>query len=239
MDYGQEGPFSRTEALLGTEGVQKLRRSALAVFGLGGVGGSCAEALARAGVGRLILVDHDRVQPSNLNRQAAALHSTLGMRKVDALGKRLLDINPDLRIDAYPVFYSRDSESSVPLNDCDGVIDCMDSLEAKLLLAEAAQQADFFLLSAMGAGNRQDPLRFRFADIYATHTCPLARRMRKACRERGIASLRVLYSDEEPMAPKTDQGSNPRPILGSLPFVPPAAGMALAGEAVRLLLLRP
>lgn len=226
---------SRTQLLLGAEAIQKLKNAAMAVLGLGGVGGSCAEALARCGVGRLILVDHDTVQPSNLNRQVIALHSTLGMTKTEAMKNRLLDINPDLLIDAFPVFYEAETASSIPLDQCHVVIDCMDTLEAKLLLAKQAQDTGFILLSAMGAGNRRDPLQFRFADIHGTSVCPLARRMRKACREQGIQQLRVLYSTEVPLLPKTDQGMN-RPPIGSLPFVPPVAGMALAGEAVRLLL---
>lgn len=230
-----ESPFSRTEALLGKDGIRRLSRATIAVFGLGGVGGSCAEALARSGVGHLILVDHDRVQPSNLNRQAIALRSTLGMLKTEAAKARLLDINPELVIDVFPLFYDRDTADAVPLAGCDIVIDCMDTLEAKLLLAQTAQAAPFTLLSAMGAGNRLNPQRFRFADIYDTKVCPLARRMRKACRERGILRLRVLYSDEEPVPVRAAPGQ-PRPVVGSLAFVPPSAGMALAGEAVRLLI---
>ncbi|MDD4080447.1 MAG: tRNA threonylcarbamoyladenosine dehydratase [Eubacteriales bacterium] len=230
-----ESPFSRTEALLGQEGIRLLQNATMAVFGVGGVGGSCAEALTRCGVGRLILVDNDRIQPSNLNRQVIALHSTLGMLKTEAMRARLLDINPELKIDTYPFFYSPETQDMVPLDSCDAVIDCVDTLEAKLLLAKKAQTDDYIFLSAMGAGFRQDPLRFRFADIYETKSCPLARRMRKACRERGIKSIRVLYSEEEPMPRKTDPGML-RPPPGSLPFVPPVAGLALAGEAVRLLL---
>ncbi len=199
------------------------------------MGGSCAETLARFGVGRLILVDHDRVQLSNLNRQVIALYSTLGQLKTEATGARLRDINPAVRLDLCPVFYNRKTADSVPLDAADAVIDCVDTLEAKLLLAEKAQAGSFILLSAMGAGNRQDPLRFRFADIYQTQVCPLARRMRKACRERGIQRLRVLYSDEEPM-PLNIKNASSRPTPGTLSHVPPVAGMALAGEAIRLLL---
>ncbi len=232
-----DSPFSRTEALLGKESVRMLQNCTMAVFGIGGVGGSCAEALARCGVGHLILVDFDHIQPSNLNRQVIALHSTLGMLKTEALRTRLLDINPDLKIDAYPVLYGPETQDMVPLDNCSAVIDCMDTLAAKLLLTQKAQIADFIFLSAMGAGFRQDPLRFRFADSYETKSCPLARRMRKACREHGIKRLRVLYSEEEPMPRKTNPGMQ-RPPPGSLPFVPPVAGLALAGEAVRLLLLK-
>ena len=237
MTDHNESPFSRTEALLGPEGISRLQQATMAVFGLGGVGGSCAEALARCGVGRLILVDHDRVQPSNLNRQVIALHSTVGMLKTEALTNRLLDINPGLRIEAHPIFYGPDSQDQLNLTRCDAVIDCVDTLEAKLLLALKAQEADYIFLSAMGAGYRQNPLAFCFADIHETKTCPLARRMRKACRERGIDKLRVLYSEEEPLPRKTATQLL-RPPPGSLPFVPPVAGLALAGEAVRLLLLK-
>ena len=238
MTDHHEGPFSRTERLLGSDALRKLQGSTAAVFGLGGVGGSCAEALGRAGIGRMLLIDHDIVQPSNLNRQVLALHSTLGKRKAEVMAERLLDINPSLQIEVFPVFYSSQTAHLVPLEACDVVIDCVDTLEAKLLLAARSEEKGFLLLSAMGAGNRQDPLRFQFADIYDTSVCPLARRMRKACRERGISRLRVLYSTEEPLSLKTNQGTV-RPSPGSLPFVPPVAGMALAGEAVRLLLLKP
>ena len=235
MNINQESPFVRSASLLGEEAIEVLHRSTVAVFGLGGVGGSCAEALARSGVGRLILVDHDIIQPSNLNRQLIALRSTLGQSKVQVMASRARDINPAIKAEPYPVFYSQDTAESIPLDSCDAVIDCVDTLEAKLLLAQKAQDMGFILLSAMGAGNRQNPMGFKFADIYETSVCPLARRMRKACRERGIPSLRVLYSTEEPMPIKTNQGTV-RPSPGSLPFVPPAAGLALAAEAVRLLI---
>ncbi|MGI6686882.1 MAG: tRNA threonylcarbamoyladenosine dehydratase [Christensenellales bacterium] len=238
MNILMESPFARTASLLGEEAIQLLQRKTVAVFGLGGVGGSCAEALARSGIGRLILVDHDIIQPSNLNRQVVALHSTLGQPKAQVMAARVRDINPAIQADPYLIFYHQETADSIPLETCDAVVDCVDSLEAKLLLARQAQEMGFILLSAMGAGNRQDPMGFKFADIYETSVCPLARRMRKACREQGIPSLRVLYSTEPPLSTKTDQGML-HPSIGSLPYVPPAAGMALAGETVRLLLLKP
>lgn len=227
--------FLRTAAVIDRTGLEILQRSKVAVFGLGGVGAACAEALARGGVGHLALVDDDRVQLSNINRQLIALHSTLGMEKTIVCKARLLDINPEAKIDIFPVFYGTDTESKVDLSQFNAIADCVDTLSAKMLLAKKATDHSFYLVSSMGTGNRMDPGRLRFADIYQTSVCPLARRMRKACREEGVLALRVLFSDEEPQR-AINQDEDKRPVIGSMSFVPPVAGFMIAGEIIRHLL---
>jgi len=238
MDNQETGGdfLARTRMLLGDRAMGRLKGARVAVFGLGGVGAACAEALARSGVGHLTLVDHDVVTPSNLNRQLIALRSTLGQRKADACRRRLLDINPEARIEALPVFVSEETAGAVDFAALDAAADCVDTLAAKLLIAKAALLGGTYLVSCMGTGNRLDPARFRFADVYGTAGCPLARRMRKACREAGIPALRVLYSDEEPLPGAVHEGGRNAP--GSVSFVPPVAGMLLAGDIVRRLVGR-
>lgn len=227
--------FIRTIAVIGETGLSHLNDAKVAVFGLGGVGAACAEALARCGVGHITLVDYDRVELSNINRQLIALHSTLGLLKTDVCEARLLDINPDLDIKKYPLFYGPDTEHEVDLSMMDGVADCVDTLSAKILLAKKARDEGFYLVSAMGAGKRLNPGRLRLADIYQTSVCPLARRMRKACRDEGIKALRVVYSDEEPIVPpELPEGGHA--VLGSVSFVTPVAGYLIAGDIIRHLL---
>ena len=227
--------FIRTIAVIGETGLSHLNDAKVAVFGLGGVGAACAEALARCGIGHITLVDYDRVELSNINRQLIALHSTLGLLKTDVCEARLLDINPDLDIKKYPLFYGPDTEHEVDLSMMDGVADCVDTLSAKILLAKKARDEGFYLVSAMGAGKRLNPGRLRLADIYQTSVCPLARRMRKACRDEGIKALRVVYSDEEPIVPpELPEGGHP--VLGSVSFVTPVAGYLIAGDIIRHLL---
>lgn len=230
--------FTRSIALIGEEGFEKLQKARVAVFGIGGVGAACAEALARSGVGTLALIDHDTVSPSNLNRQLIALHSTLGQEKTAVCAQRLKDINPDIRILEYPMFYEEDTQNAIDLNQFDAVADCIDTLSSKLLLAKNAMNTDTYLLCCLGAGNRMDPGRLRFADIYCTSVCPLAKRMRKACREQAIPALRVLFSDEEPIKSVTE-AANGRHAPGSMAFVPPVAGMMMAGDIIRHLLKTP
>lgn len=230
--------FSRTATVIGEEALDRLHGCRVAVFGLGGVGSACAEALARGGIGHLALIDHDRVKPSNLNRQLIALRSTLGMGKAEVTEKRLLDINPELDIKTYPLFYGDETEGAVDLSRYDAVADCVDTLGAKLLLARKAGEMGWYLLSCMGTGNRLDPGRLRFADIYRTDACPLARRLRKACRDAGIPALRVLYSDEAPVRILAGH-ENGRHIPGSVSFVPPVAGMMMAGDIIRFLIRPP
>ncbi len=231
----REDVFSRTAAVIGKEALERLSCCRVAVFGLGGVGAACAEALVRGGVGHLALIDHDLVKPSNLNRQLIALHSTLGQMKTDALQHRLLDINPDAELTAYPLFYHSDTQDMIDLAAFDAVADCMDTLKSKLLLAKKAACLPLYLLSCMGTGNRLDPTRLRIADVYQTSVCPLARRMRKACRDEGILSLRVLYSDEEPVHAVAED-ENGRHIPGSVSYLPPVAGMLMAGNIIQHLI---
>ncbi|MCL2106077.1 MAG: tRNA threonylcarbamoyladenosine dehydratase [Oscillospiraceae bacterium] len=222
-----EDMFSRTELLLGSEALEALRRAHVAVFGVGGVGSFAAEALVRAGVGALDIIDNDTVSPSNLNRQLIALRSTIGRPKAEAARERLLDINPDCAIAAHSCFFDSSTAGQFDFARYDCVLDCIDSVSSKLLLIELCYRAGTPVLSCMGAGNKLDPTRFELADIYETTVCPLAKAMRHKLRERGIDALRVVYSREEPAA-------RHRPP-GSVSFVPGAAGLIMAGECVRQL----
>lgn len=230
-ENGSGDIFFRTRMLLGDEAMERLRRARVAVFGVGGVGGACAEALARSGVGQLTLIDHDVVTPTNLNRQLVALQSTLGQEKAAVCRRRLMDVNPDAQIEALPVFYAEDTADAVDFSTLNAAADCVDTLAAKVLIAKKALEHGVYLVSSMGTGNRLDPFRFRFADLYQTDHCPLARRMRKACRAAGIPSLRVLFSDEEPLPAVVREGGRHAP--GSVAFVTPTAGLLLAGDIIR------
>ena len=224
--------FSRTALLLGEDALRRLASCRVAVFGVGGVGGYCVEALARSGVGALDLIDSDTVSESNLNRQIIALHST-----VEVARERVLDINPDCRVTVHPVFYLPEARDRFNFSDYDYVADCIDTVKGKLALIEQAQEAGTPVISAMGAGNKLDPSRFEVADIYETSVCPLARVMRLECRRRGIDRLKVVYSKEPPLHP---QGAAPmkgtavgHPAPGSVAFVPSVAGLIMAGEIIR------
>ena len=224
----------RTALLLGENAVSRLGKCRVAVFGVGGVGGHCVEALARSGIGALDLIDSDTVCLSNLNRQIIALHSTVGRLKVDAAAERIRDINPDCRVTVYPVFYLPETRDQFDFRAYDYVVDCIDTVKGKLALAEQAQEAGTPIISAMGAGNKLDPTRFEVADIYETSVCPLARVMRTQCRKRGIRRLKVVYSREQPLTPQDSsekKGAHPAP--GSVAFVPSVAGLILAGEVIR------
>lgn len=226
--------FSRTERLLGAEAMARLRKARVAVFGIGGVGGYAAEALARCGVGTLDLVDSDTVALSNINRQIIALRSTVGMLKVDAAKARILDINPEAAVNTWPVFYLPETADRFDFARYDYIIDAVDTVAAKLSLAEAARDVGVPLISAMGAGNKLDPTAFEVADISKTTVCPLARVMRRELKKRGIHHLKVVYSREEPLSPapaKTDEGR--RSVPGSIAFVPPVVGLILAGEVIK------
>ena len=224
---------ARTALLLGQEGVDRLAAASVAVFGLGGVGSYAAEALARAGVGRLILVDGDVVEETNLNRQLVALHSTLGRSKAEVAAQRVLDIAPGCRAEAHAMFYLPEQGQGL-IDGCDYVADCIDMVSAKLALAEECRDKGIPLISAMGCGNRLDPTRFRVTDIYETSGCPLCRVMRRELRRREIPALKVVYSDAPARTPAVSPGEG-RPSPGSLSFVPGAAGLILAGEIVRFL----
>ena len=235
-----EQPFSRTELLIGRAGVERLALARVAVFGLGGVGGYVVEALARSGVGALDLVDHDRVSVSNLNRQILATRRTLGRYKVEVARERVLDINPQARVEIYPVFYGPQTAGQFDFTQYDYVVDAIDTVTGKLELIGQAVAAGTRIISCMGAGNKLDPSAFRVADISKTSVCPLARIMRKELKKRGIDHLKVVYSQEPPRTPQGAEQPEPVPgaprvkaTPGSNAFVPAAAGLVLAGEVVR------
>lgn len=225
--------FSRTELLLGEAALRRLKASRVAVFGIGGVGGYAVEALARSGVGELDLIDNDRICVSNLNRQIIALHSTLGMLKVDAAAARVRDISPEIRVHCHPCFFLPETAAQFDFSQYDYVIDAIDTLSGKLEIILRAQSAGTPVISAMGAGNKLDPGQFQVSDIYDTRVCPLARAMRGLLRKRGVQALKVVYSPEEPVAPRSALAENGRTVPGSVAFVPPVMGLMLAGEVVK------
>ena len=230
--------FARSSRLLGQTALDKLSHTSVAVFGLGGVGSYVCEALARGGVGRLVLVDGDTVDPTNINRQLIALHSTVGLPKTDVMRRRLLDINPGMAVEAFPLFYSAETADRVDFSSLSYIADAIDTVSSKLLIAERARDAGVPVISAMGTGNKKDPLRLRVGDIYQTSGCPLARVMRRELRKRGITSLRAVYSDEPAMTPLPDGVPLPpgrRQTPGSLPFVPSVAGLIMASEIISAL----
>ena len=235
--------FSRTELLLGREGMERLARARVAVFGLGGVGGYAVEALARSGVGALELIDSDRLSLTNLNRQLLATRETLGQYKADAARERVLSINPDAVVEARRVFYGPDTAGDFDFAGYDYVVDAIDTVTGKLALIQQAQAAGTRIISCMGAGNKLDPAAFRVADIYETSVCPLARVMRRELKRRGVRRLKVVYSREIPLEPagslyqESLAGEVRRQVPGSNAFVPAAAGLILAGEVVRDLAL--
>ena len=236
-----ETPFSRTQMLLGPEAMEKLRQSRVAVFGIGGVGGYVVEALARAGIGALDLVDHDRIALSNLNRQIIATRETLGQYKVDVAEARIHSINPDCRVTVHRIFFLPETREQFMFSDYDYVVDAIDTVAGKLALVETAKAAGTPIICAMGAGNKLDPSAFRVADIYETSVCPLARVMRSECRKRGIDRLKVVYSTEPPLQPLQQpeaSSSARRSTPGSVSFVPSVAGLILAGEVIRDLIGR-
>ncbi len=229
--------FSRTELLLGREAMDRIFSARVAVFGIGGVGGYTAEALARAGVGTLDLIDSDEVSLSNINRQLLATHSTVGMLKVEAAKRRLLDINPNLAVNTYPVFYTPETADRFDFTQYDYIVDAIDTVTGKLCLAERAFAVGTPIISCMGAGNKLDGTAFRVADISKTSICPLARVMRKELKKRGIAHMKVVYSTEEALTPvgaeEEAAALGKRQIPGSTPYIPGIAGLILAGEVIK------
>lgn len=221
--------FSRTALLVGTEGIEKLKNARVAVFGIGGVGGYVVEALARSGVGTLDLIDNDKVCLSNLNRQIIATHSTIGQYKVDAAKKRVLDINPAAVVNTYKTFFLPETASDFQFSAYDYVVDAIDTVTGKIQLVMEAVRADTPIISSMGAGNKMDPSAFRVADLSQTKVCPLAKVMRRELKKRGVEHLKVVYSEEVPVK----QEQTPERIPGSNAFVPPAAGLVIAGEVVK------
>lgn len=233
--------YARTRRLLGSTALQTLRAAHVAVFGLGGVGGHAAEVLARSGVGELSLFDSDTVALSNLNRQLVALHSTLGQYKVDVMAGRIRDIDPDTIVHAHRLFYNADTADQVELAQFDYVVDCIDTVTAKLLLITRCKQAGVPVLSSMGAANKLDPTAFRVADIEKTSVCPLAKVIRLECRKRRLGKLKVVYSPEPPLPPLAEEGDEPptasrRTVPASNAFVPAACGLVCGSEAVKDLL---
>ena len=242
MSTEAEGRFSRTELLYGAEAVRALAGKRVAVFGLGGVGGYAVEALARSGVGALDLVDHDRVVLSNLNRQIIATERTIGEYKTEAARERVLSINPECRVTAHRLFFLPETAGEIDFGAFDYVADAVDNITAKLTIIECAKRAGVPVISAMGTGNKLDPTMLKVADIYDTAVCPLARVMRKECRKRGIESLKVIYSEEEPLERETPQGEEASPKRGgkwnrltpaSNAIVPATAGLLMASEIIR------
>ena len=230
--------FLRSSMLLGEDKLEALSRCKVAIFGLGGVGGGALEALVRVGVGEFHLIDADEFSLSNINRQLLSAHSTLGEKKVAVAKRRILDINPEARVFVYPTFYLP-GDDSIPFESFDCVIDAIDTVSAKLEIASTCYRLNVPEICCLGMGNRLDPGKIRVGDLFETSGDPLAKVMRKKCREAGISKLRVVYSVEEPMIPlfKIESDSpTRRDVPGSLPFVPPVAGYHLAYEAVKLLL---
>ena len=237
--------FDRFALLVGQGGVERLKKSRVAVFGVGGVGGHCAEALCRAGIGSLDIFDGDVVSVTNINRQVVALHSTIGLDKAAVMRERLMDINPEAAIVARKLFYLPETAGDVDLSAYDYVVDAVDTVTAKLELACRAHALGVPLISSMGAANKLDPTAFVVADIYETSVCPLARIMRTELRKRGVLSLKVVYSRETPIKPGqggiggAEWGKTSRPLPASCSFVPPAAGLIIAGEVIKDLMKMP
>lgn len=227
--------FSRERMLLGEAAVERLHRSHVIVFGLGGVGSFAVEALARAGVGELTLVDHDTISLTNLNRQLYALHSTQGRLKAEVARERVRDINPDCRVHAIPEFYLPEHAARFWNTRYGYIVDAVDTVSAKIDLACRAQALGIPIIACMGTGNKLDPSRLEIADIFDTQVCPLCRVMRRELKKRGVSALRVVYSREEPIKPLPcgEEAAEKRAVPGSVSFVPPAAGLLLAGEVIR------
>lgn len=242
--------FSRTQLLIGEAAINKLQKSRVAVFGIGGVGGYVCEALVRSGVGAFDLVDDDKVCLTNLNRQIIATRKTVGKYKVDVMKERMLDINPDVDVRVHRCFFLPENADDFPFDEYDYVVDAVDTVTAKIELILRAKAHNVPIISAMGAGNKLDPGRFKIADIYQTSVCPLARVMRRELKKRHVKNLKVVYSDEQPIRPLEDMSiscrtgcicppgaqhkcTERRDIPGSTAFVPAVAGLMIAGEIVK------
>ncbi len=229
--------FSRTELLLGAEGIETLRKAKVMVFGVGGVGSHCIEALARCGVGNLVLIDNDTLSMTNINRQSIAYHSTIGKYKTEVMKERIADICPETKVTTYERFIGRDNLDDILEAKPDYIIDAIDNVTAKLALVEKAAECGIPLISSMGTGNKLHAELFEITDISKTSVCPLCKVMRKELKARGIRKLKVLYSKESPVdvsGKTTEEDSDVRRCIpGSISFVPPVAGLLLAGEVVR------
>ena len=225
--------FSRTALLIGEEGVEKLKKARVAVFGIGGVGGYVVEALVRSGVGSLDLIDKDTVSESNINRQIIALHSTVGRLKTEVAAERARDINPNVSVRTHNVFYLPETADSFDFSQYDYVVDAIDTVSGKLALIEQAKKANIPVISSMGAGNKLDATAFEVADIAKTSVCPLARVMRRELKKRGIEHVKVVYSKEEPLASSVTDEESGKAVPGSIAFVPSVVGLILAGEVIK------
>lgn len=231
-----DNAFSRTALLLGEDALQKLKNCRIAIFGLGGVGGYCLEAFARSGVGAFDLIDNDVVDITNINRQILALRSTVGKSKTEVAAERVHDINPDAEVNIFNVFFGAESADKFDFSRYDYVVDAIDTVSSKVLLALRAQEAGVRIISCMGTGNKLDPAAFEVTDIYKTSVCPLARAMRSLLKRAGVKSLKVVYSKELPAevdnsaAEKRPSG---RPAPASCAFVPSVAGLIMAGEVIK------
>ncbi|MGN0674882.1 MAG: ThiF family adenylyltransferase [Oscillospiraceae bacterium] len=231
--------FSRTELLLGKEAMERLYNSRVAVFGIGGVGGYAAEALARSGIGTLDLIDNDKVCLTNLNRQIYALHSTMDKYKVDAAAERIHDICPDIKVNTHRCFFMPDTADGFDFTEYDYVIDAIDTVTGKLEIIKRAKAAGVPVISSMGAGNKLDPTAFRVADIFETKVCPLAKVMRYELKRLGIKDVKVVYSEEKPLCPSAESAGEDeaaafrRSIPGSVAFVPSVVGLIIAGEVIK------
>ena len=242
--------FSRTQLLLGKEAMDKLKRSRVAVFGIGGVGGYVCEALVRSGIGAFDLIDDDKVCLTNINRQIIATEKTVGKYKVDVMRERMLEINPHVEVKVYKCFFLPENSDEFPFEEYDYVVDAVDTVTAKLEIIMQAKKKQVPVISSMGAGNKLDASAFRVADIYKTKICPLAKVMRRELKKRGVKDLKVVYSEELPISPSEDMSiscrsdsicppeeehkrTERRAIPGSVAFVPSAAGLIIAGEVVR------
>lgn len=230
--------FSRTELLIGKENIEKLNKSKVAIFGIGGVGSFVVEGLARAGIGNFVLIDHDIVSETNINRQIIATTKTIGMSKVEVARERILEINPDAKVEIIKEFFMPDSKKILD-NSIDYIVDAIDTVTAKIELVQRANKLNIPIISSMGTGNKLDPTRFEVTDIYKTSVCPLAKVMRKELKQRGIKKLKVLYSKEEPIKIKQISSQNQetkKQVPGSISFVPSVAGLIIAGEVVKNLI---
>lgn len=225
--------FSRSEILLGVEAINKLNSSHVAVFGVGGVGGYVVEALARAGIGGVDLIDNDEVCLSNLNRQIIALHSTLGKYKVDVARERCLDINPEIKVNTFKMFYSYENASEFDFRKYDYIVDAIDTISSKILLIENAKKYGIPIISAMGAGNKLNATDFKVADIAKTKGCPLAKIIRKELRKRNIEHLKVVYSEEKRILPIMVDVNQEERVIGSVSYVPSVVGLIMAGEIIK------
>ena len=227
--------FSRTELLIGKDGIQKLQTSKVAIFGIGGVGSFVVEGLVRAGIGNFILVDNDNVDLTNLNRQIIATRKTIGKSKVEVAKERILEINPNANVEIYQEFFMPDSKEILD-DTVDYIVDSVDTVTAKIELVVRANKLNIPIISSMGTGNKLDPTKFEVTDIYKTSVCPLAKVMRKELRVRGIKELKVVYSKEEPIKIDEKIYTTKKQVPGSVSFVPSVAGLIIAGEVIKYII---